>query len=285
MSGEDTGSKSPHLDDSEQEQAAHHASPRALVIHEVVREEGEEAMNRTIGALLMSGLSAGLSMGFSFLTQAEVDSALPDVPWRILVSSFGYTVGFVIVILGRQQLFTESTLTAVLPVLTRRDRETIIKTIRLWGIVLSANVVGTVLFAAMLRIPHVFSADVVTALDKLAKQPYSGNFGVTVVRAMFAGWLIALMVWLLPSARSARLMTILLITYVVGASRLAHVIAGSVEASYGVMTGAEGVTDYLLVFFVPTLLGNMIGGISLVAFINHGSISAEIVNPRRSKPL
>jgi formate-nitrite transporter family protein len=259
MPGPNAGSSSPHLDDGEQKQAAQHASPRALVIHEVVREEGEAAMERTAGALIMSALAAGLSMGFSFLTQAVIESSLPDAPWRSLVASFGYTVGFVIVILGRQQLFTESTLSAVLPVLTRRDVTTIAKTGRLWVLVLFANIAGTVIFAAMLQIPGVFSDDVVKALGDLAKQPYSGSFMVTIVRGVFAGWLIALMVWLLPSARSARLVTILLITYVVGMSKLSHVIAGSVEASYGVMVGAASVQDYVRGFFAPTLLGNMIG--------------------------
>jgi formate/nitrite transporter FocA (FNT family) len=278
MPGPDAGSNSPHLDDGEQKQAAQHASPRALVIHEVVREEGEAAMERTAGSLLMSALAAGLSMGFSFLAQAVIESSLPDTPWRPLVVSSGYTVGFVIVILGQQQLFTESTLSAVLPVLTRRDMTTVAKTGRLWGLVLFANIAGTVIFAAVLQIPGVFSDEVVKALGVLAKQPYSGTFLVTVVRAMFAGWLIALMVWLLPSARSARLVIILLITYVVGISKLSHVIAGSVEASYGVMVGAASVQDYLYGFCAPTLLGNMIGGISLVAIINHGSIVAEMTD-------
>jgi len=279
MPGPDAGANSPHLDDGEQKQAAQHASPRALVIHEVVREEGEAAMERTAGALIMSALAAGLSMGFSFLAQAVIESALPDTPWRPLVAAFGYTVGFVIVILGQQQLFTESTLSAVLPVLTRRDVTTVAKTGRLWGLVLLGNIAGTVIFAAMLQIPGVFTDEVVKALEVLAKQPFSGTFMVIVVRAVFAGWLIALMVWLLPSARSARLVTILLITYVVGMSKLSHVIAGSVEASYGVMVGAASMRDYLCGFFAPTLLGNMIGGISLVAIINHGSIVAEMKNP------
>jgi len=279
MPGPDAGANSPHLDDGEQKQAAQHASPRALVIHEVVREEGEAAMERTAGALIMSALAAGLSMGFSFLAQAVIESALPDTPWRPLVAAFVYTVGFVIVILGQQQLFTESTLSAVLPVLTRRDVTTVAKTGRLWGFVLLGNIAGTVIFAAMLQIPGVFTDEVVKALEVLAKQPFSGTFMVIVVRAVFAGWLIALMVWLLPSARSARLVTILLITYVVGMSKLSHVIAGSVEASYGVMVGAASMRDYLCGFFAPTLLGNMIGGISLVAIINHGSIVAEMKNP------
>jgi formate/nitrite transporter FocA (FNT family) len=278
MPGPDVGSNSPHLDEGEQEQAAQHASPRALVIHEVVREEGETAMERTAGALIMSALAAGLSMGFSFLVQAVIESSLPDTPWRPLVTAFGYTVGFVIVILGKQQLFTESTLSAVLPVLTRRDFVTVWKTARLWGLVLFANIAGTLIFAFMLQIPGVFSADVVKALGVLARQPFSGSFAVTAVRAVYAGWLIALMVWLLPSARSARLVTILLITYVIAISKLSHIIAGSVEAAYGVMVGAASMQDYLFGFFVPTLLGNMIGGVSLVAIINHGSIAAEITD-------
>lgn len=233
-------------------------------------------MERTTAALAMSALAAGLSMGFSFLTQAVIESSLPDTPWRHLIASFGYTVGFVIVILGQQQLFTESTLSAVLPVLTRRDFGTVLKTARLWAIVLTANIVGTFIFAAMLLIPGIFEKSVVEALAHVAAQPFAGTFVVTVVRAVFAGWLIALMVWLLPSARSARLVTILLITYVVAISKLSHIIAGSVEASYGVMYGAATMRDYFGSFFGPTLLGNMIGGISLVAIINHGSIAAEI---------
>jgi formate/nitrite transporter FocA (FNT family) len=99
---------------------------------------------------------------------------------------------------------------------------------------------------------------------------------VTVVRAVLAGWLIALMVWLLPSARSARLLTVLLITYVVAACNLSHVIAGSVEGLYAVFSGAVGLGDYFFVFLIPTLIGNVIGGISLVALINHAAIAPEI---------
>jgi len=276
MSETEAGSNSPHLNKGEQEQAADHSTLAALVIHEIVREEGEAAMERTVSALTWSALAAGLSMGFSFLMQAVLESGLPDSQWRALVSSFGYTIGFVIVILGRQQLFTESTLSVVLPVLTRRDLKTAMKALRLWGIVLTSNLIGTACFAAMLQLPGVFSADVRESLDRIAEAPFSGAFGVTVVRAVLAGWLIALMVWLLPSARSARLLTVLLITYVVAACKLSHVIAGSVEGLYGVFRGAAGMSDYFLVFLIPTLIGNVIGGMSLVALINHAAIAPEI---------
>ncbi|QSN62936.1 formate/nitrite transporter family protein [Caballeronia sp. M1242] len=270
------GAESPNLDDAQREQAAEHSTPHALVIHEIVREEGEAAMERTFAALMWSGLAAGLSMGFSFLVQSILESAVPESQWSHLVTSLGYTIGFVFVILGRQQLFTESTLTAVLPVLTRRDMKTVAKTLRLWIIVLVFNLIGTTIFASLLQLPGVFSPDVIEALGKVAKAPYAGSFGVTVARALFAGWLIALMVWLLPSARSARLLTILLVTYTVAVAKLSHVIAGSVEAAYGVMSGAASLSDYFLVFLLPTLIGNILGGVSLVAIVNHAAIAPEI---------
>ena len=278
LKGTSAGADSPHLDRAEQEQAAEHSAPHPLVIHEIVREEGEVAMERTFFALMWSALAAGLSMGFSFLVQSILESALPKASWSGLVSSLGYTIGFVFVILGRQQLFTESTLTAVLPVLTRRDITTLFKALRLWAIVLFFNLVGTTIFAAILQIRGVFSPEVTEALAKVAMTPLSADFGVTVVRGVFSGWLIALMVWLLPSARSARLLTILLVTYTVAVSKLTHVIAGSVEAAYAVMTGAAGIPDYFFVFLVPTFIGNVIGGVSLVAIVNHAAIAPEIAS-------
>jgi formate/nitrite transporter FocA (FNT family) len=277
MNEPQAGADSPHLDSAEQEQAAEHSAPHPLVIHEIVREEGEVAMERTFAALMWSALAAGLSMGFSFLVQSILESALPETGWSGLVSSFGYTIGFVFVILGRQQLFTESTLTAVLPVLTRRDLVTLFKALRLWAIVLFFNLVGTTIFAAILQIRGVFSPEVSEALAKVAMTPLSAEFGVTVVRGVFSGWLIALMVWLLPSARSERLLTVLLVTYTVAVSKLTHVIAGSVEAAYAVMIGAASVPDYFLVFLVPTFIGNVIGGVSLVAIVHHAAIAPEIM--------
>ena len=165
-------------------------------------------------------------MGFSFLALALIQSALPDMPWRRLVDSFGYSVGFVIVVLGRQELFTESTLTAVLPLLVRRDRTTLLALLRCWALVLSANIVGTFNFAGLLSIPGLFSKEQSRALSEIAIETVSGPFWPTLVKAFFAGWLIALMAWLLPSAKSARLFVILLLTYVVAIGRFSHIIAG-----------------------------------------------------------
>ena len=270
------GSSSPHLDEEERDQAASHAAPRAMVIHEVVRAEGEEELGRRTGALAWSGLAAGLSMGFSFLSLAMIRGSLPDAPWRPLLDSFGYSVGFVIVILGRQQLFTESTLTAVLPLLLRRDRQTLLALLRLWAIVLAANLAGTFIFAALISRQDLFPAPVRAALMEIGGAAVDAPFGGTVVKAVFSGWLIALMVWLLPSARSARLLVIVLLTYIVALGRFPHTVAGSVEAAFTVFNGHASVGDYLVGFLIPTLLGNTLGGVTLVALLNHAPLAPDM---------
>jgi formate/nitrite transporter FocA (FNT family) len=267
---------SPHLEAHQQQQAAAAAPLQGLVIHEVIRAEGEHELSRGIPEMAWSGLAAGLSMGFSYLTQALLRSGLPDQPWRHLVASLGYIVGFAIVVLGRQQLFTESTLSAVLPVLTNKNRPTLVSMLRLWAVVLAANLVGTWLFAAALAAWDVFRPEVVQSLGEIAGEAVQGPFWPTLLKAVFAGWLIALMVWLLPSARTARLLVIALITYVVALARLSHIIAGSSEAAYAVLTARAGFTAYVMDFLLPTLIGNTIGGVALVAMLNHAPIAPKL---------
>ncbi|ACC73879.1 formate/nitrite transporter family protein [Paraburkholderia phymatum] len=271
------GHASPHLDEKERDQASAHSSPQALVIHEIIREEGETALQRKPLALLWSALAAGLSMGFSFLTQAVLKSkASVGAEGASLIAPAGYCVGFVIVVLGRQQLFTESTLTVVLPVLTRKDIRTTAAALRLWVIVLTANLAGTWIFAAILASPSSFTHTLAPALDELAQASLGSSLVSTALKAVLAGWLIALMVWLLPSARSAAVLIVAMLTYVVAVCELSHIIAGSVEAAYVVLRGNAAIQDYLLRFFVPTLLGNVIGGIALVGLLNHASIAPEM---------
>lgn len=271
-----TGSKSPHLEPFQEAQAASHAPLEAVVIHEIIRGEGESELARPVSALLWSGLAAGLSMGFSFAVQAILQSELEGALAKHALAAFGYTVGFVIVVLGRQQLFTESTLSAVLPPLTRRDRDSVMATLRLWGWVLLANLVGTWLFAAMLAFANPFGAAVEPSLAKLAAESIAEPFGPTFVKAVVAGWLIALMTWLLPTGGSAKLLIIVLLTWVVALGRLSHIVAGSSEAAYGVLTRAATLADYGWRFVAPTLIGNTLGGVALVAMLNHAPVSHKV---------
>ena len=272
----DAGASSPHLDEGEQKLAAAHTAPQALVIHELVREEGEEGLKRPASALAWSGLAAGLSMGFSFLSLALIRSTLPDTLWRPLIDSLGYSVGFIIVILGRQQLFTETTVTAVLPLLVRRNRQTLQAVLRFWGVVLLANLTGALAFALLISPRGLFPDPVYQALIDTGREAVSDTFLPTMIRSIFAGWLIALMVWILPSARSARLIVILLLTYIVALGRFSHTVAGAIDAAFLVFSGNGTVAQFLDNFLVPTLIGNTIGGVALVAVLNHAPLSAKL---------
>ncbi len=250
-------------------------APRVLVIHEVIREQGEEELQRPAKALAWSGLAAGLSMGFSLVTMALLRSHLPDEPWRPLVVSFGYCIGFLIVILGRQQLFTENSITPIIPLLAHRDRETLMKVLRLWGIVLASNMAGAFIFAWIIGNTGVFPSEVKRALADIGRNAFDLDFFTTVLKGIFAGWVIALMVWMLPAVHDAKVWVIVIMTYLVALGNFSHVVVGSIEVFYLVTTGVINLGQYFGSFFLPTVIGNIVGGASLVAFLNSNQVIAD----------
>ncbi|HEX6819851.1 MAG TPA: formate/nitrite transporter family protein [Ktedonobacterales bacterium] len=263
----------PELSRTERRQVAERVPISAAVVHETVREEGERELTRPFSGLAFSGLAAGLSMGFSMLGEGLLLAHIPDVPWRPAIASLGYSLGFLIVILGRQQLFTENTLTAILPLLAHPDWKTFSRVARLWGIVLIANLLGAFIFATVVAHTPLFPTEVNAAFTKIGREGLRGDFGLVVLRGVFAGWLIALMVWLLPVAQNTRLHVIILLTYVVALGGFAHIIAGSVDTLYLVSEGAIGWGRALGGFIAPTLLGNILGGVALVAALNYGQVA------------
>lgn len=273
---EEAGQDSPHLDERQQQQAADRAAPGPLVIHEIVREEGLAEIKRGTAALIWSGLAAGLSIGFSAVTQAYLRAALPDTPWRNLIAGFGYCLGFLIVVLGRQQLFTETTLTALIPTLTQRTAKALRGTLRVYAVVLAANLTGTWAFAAIAAQPGVFTPGAHQALSDMAGSLLALPFWQSAVRALASGWLIGLMVWLLPASGSARPFIVVLLTYVVAMCEFPHVVAGSVEAAFAVCAGQASLGQYIGHFLVPVLIGNVIGGTALAAVSNHAPVAADL---------
>jgi formate/nitrite transporter FocA (FNT family) len=245
----------------------------AKVVYEAVRLEGEDELDRPAVALAWSGFAAGLSLGFSLFAQATLRAILPDSPWRPAVEAAGYCVGFLIVILGRQQLFTENTLTVILPLLVHKNVATLLKVLKLWSVVLAANVVGTFLFALTLARFHFLEEAMQRALLDISLAHIGPGFSQVLLRAVFAGWLIALMVWMLPDAATSRVMIIIIITYLIGAAGLSHIIAGSAGVFYLVVVGKISFGGYLTSFFFPTVLGNILGGVSLVAALAHGQVA------------
>jgi formate/nitrite transporter FocA (FNT family) len=250
--------------------------PNAALIHETIRSEGIGELERKVWALACSALAAGLSMGFSMVVQGELQAVLPPGPLRNIISPLGYTVGFLIVVLGRQQLFTENTLTPVLPLLHDRGAPTLIRLLRLWLVVLIFNLAGTCLFAWAATSGGIFEPNVVHAFQDLGRATIRATFITTFLRAVLAGWLIALMVWLLPAAESARPAIIIILAYVIALAGFPHIIAGSIDCFFLVLSGEASWADYFGRFFTPTLIGNMLGGVTLVAVLNYGQVAAEI---------
>ncbi|WP_348762617.1 formate/nitrite transporter family protein [uncultured Salinisphaera sp.] len=127
------------LNHHERRDARRREFPSAAVVYEAIRAEAESELSRPLPGLAWSALAAGLSMGFSFIAQALLRHYSPEMAWQTIISSLGYSMGFLFVILGRQQLFTENTLTPVLEVLRVKRMETVIRTINLWLVVLATK--------------------------------------------------------------------------------------------------------------------------------------------------
>ena len=260
---------------TDQQEAEERMSPSAKIIHASIYKEAISELSRSSSALFWSGLAAGLSMGFSMISEGLLMANLPDFKWIGLITNFGYSIGFLIVILGKQQLFTENTLTPVLPLLERKDLKTLWQVLRLWGVVLIANLIGAVIIAFVASQTKVFDPHVQKAFEEIGKMAMEPSFDVTLLRGIFAGWLIALIVWLLPYAETARIWIIIIITYFIGVGHLSHSIAGSVEVFTLAFMEQTTWWNAIIGFTVPALIGNIIGGVTIVAVLNHAQVNAE----------
>ena len=259
---------------AEEQEARHRSSPSGKIVYKAVLREADEELGRPSSALFWSGLAAGLSMGLSLAAEGILRHYLPDAAWEPLVSKLGYAVGFLVVILGRQQLFTENTLTPMLPLLQRKDVGTLLNVLRLWGIVLAANLIGALAFAWVAARTEAFDPGVRHEFMSIGHEAVRHGFGTVLLRAVLAGWLIALLVWMLPYAGSAHVFVILVITWLIGVGHLSHIIAGAVNVFALGWAGQKAWGPILGSYIVPTLLGNVLGGVTLVAALNHAQVTA-----------
>lgn len=262
------------LSDREVEEASDRSSTTAKVVHEAIRLEGTEELERPSRSIWWSGIAAGLTMGCSMVAEGLLRTHLPEASWSELVTPFGYCLGFLFVTMGRQQLFTETTLTVMLPFLHGTHRMGEVG--RYWAVVFTANILATILFAAAASIPHLFTADAVHAFNELGVKAAEPGFGPVLVKAIFAGWLIALMVWLMPAAATAKFVVIVAVTWLIGVAKFSHVIAGSIETAFAAMHGRIDWGEYFVGFLLPAFIGNSIGGIIFVALLNHAQVKEEI---------
>jgi formate/nitrite transporter FocA (FNT family) len=248
----------------------------AAQIHENVLRPAEHEIRRTAAALLWSSLAAGLVIGFSALGAAFAAHVAPE-PYEHAAASAAYPLGFIFVIMARSELFTENTLVPVVPLLERRDLETLGLVGRIWGLLLAGNLVGTVVFALALARTDLLRPEFAAELLELSRGATAGSFVDIAYAAVFAGWLMALLAWLLASTTEtmAQIVFIWLCTAPISALRLPHSIVGATEAFYRSALGDSSWGAMLGGFVLPAVLGNAVGGVLLVALLNYGQVLAD----------
>jgi formate/nitrite transporter FocA (FNT family) len=231
---------------------------------------------RSNSGLFLSGLSAGLDIGFGPLLMAVVLTLLgtesPEA-FREFALANSYAVGFVFVIIGRSELFTEHTTLAVLPVLD--DRASLADLGRLWGVVYAGNIVGGTAFAflAVTFAPEYGIAETV-AFAEIAGGLVDHSAVSLLTGGILAGWLMGLLAWLVIGAREtvSRLLLVWLVTLTIGLMHLPHSIAGNVEVLAGLFASdAVGYVDYGR-FIVTATVGNAVGGAVFVALLKYGHV-------------
>ena len=261
---------------AEEKSVSEAAALSPKLIYEVIRRDGEEELARTKRSLLWSGIAAGMMISLSVLGEAIFRTYLPDTPHRFLIENLGYSLGFIAVIMGRMQLFTENTITTVLPVMQARTWDALGCMLRLWALVLSANVVGAFAAAALFVFTSAIPADILPAIVALSEHATGMGAAEGFWRAIPAGVIVALIVWMLPQASEAAFFLILTFTWLIAAGDFTHIVAGSVEMAVLVLLGELGFNQAAFGFFVPVLTGNIIGGTLIFTLVAWGQVRDEV---------
>lgn len=267
--------QTPELRKDEEKEAEHRTQVRATVIHEAIRRDGEEVLKRSTAALLWSALASGLSMSMTIVAEASIRAHLPDAEWRPLIAKLGYPIGYLVVIIGKQQLFTENTLTPILPLMTKRDWRTLIGVLRLWAVVLFGNLIGMHVASWAIATTPILSPEAQRACAEIARAAIAIDAGTVLLRGIPAGMLLALVVWLRAAVDFGEVELIYVLMYVLGIANFTHVIVGSGDVLFGMWIGETRWWTYLTTFMAPALIGNTLGGISLVAALNHAQVVTE----------
>lgn len=257
-----------------------HTTPSLKSYRTILEQEihfAEEELRRPTVGLLASGLIAGIGVGTSVLLMAIVltlaggDLAGPGM--AVLMAS-AYAVGFIIVILGRTDLFTEYTTIAALPSLTGRSG--IRPVARVWGLVYVSNIVGAVAFAALLAAlgPRLGIVDG-RALDAIARRLVRHDAAIMLASATLAGWLMGLLSWLVTASRDTigQIIFVWLIAATIGIGHLHHCVVGTVEVLAGAF--ADRTVDAAVAgeFLLWTTLGNAVGGVLFAVLIRFSAIT------------
>ena len=250
------------------------AESRRLTAHQIfdaAQDNAREEIKRSSRTLAFSGVAGGLTMGLTGLGVASVRAVLGDGQWQQFASFLIYPLGFIAVIIGRAQLFTENTLYPVILVLD--ERRYFVETIRLWGVVFASNVLGAFLFAVLAVKSPALNKEIAAQMVKLGTIAVSGSGAHFFWSGIIGGWLIALVAWVVTASHwtIGQLVMVWLLTFVVGIGKFSHCIASSGEILSAVVAGSLPLNSYLYWLLLATL-GNIVGGVMIVSLLNYGQV-------------
>jgi formate/nitrite transporter FocA (FNT family) len=245
--------------------------PTADEIYEQVSRNARHELDRPGIALAISGLAGGITMGLTALSVSIISATLPPSAVSSFIAMLAYPIGFIAVIVGRAQLFTENTLYPV--ALMFAERRHFGTTLRLWSIVLPTNLAGAFLFAVLAVRTGALRPEYAAAMGRLGQQAASPS-GVHVFwSAVIGGWIIALVAWLVSGSHSitGSVMLIWLLAFLVGVGHFAHCIASSGEILAAVLEHQVSVAQYFR-WLLPAVLGNIVGGVVIVTMLEYGQV-------------
>ena len=261
----------------EREVVADNGKLSALTVYSIILREGEEELRRPKTSLWWSGVAAGIGISTSVLAEGIIRTAVAaDAPYLSVIESLGYTLGFVLVIMCRLQLFTENTITVVLPILASPNRNRFYSTARLWAIVFAANLFGTFFTAALAVHGGILPDEILSSILEISRHVAELSPATALSRGIPAGFFIAALVWMLPSAKGSEVVVIMLFTWLIAAGGFTHVVAGSNEIFNLVLIGEMNILTAFASHIFPILIGNILGGTGLFAMLAYGQIHKEI---------
>ncbi|MEA3053104.1 MAG: formate-nitrite transporter family protein [Sphingomonadales bacterium] len=266
----------PPLTEAQEREVEERSPPEAKVVHAAVSKQGEDELGRPLGSLFWSGLAAGIAIMASVAMQGALRHRLPDAPWRELVAGFGYCLGFLIVILGRMQLFTEHTMVAVLPLMRERTARNFGRVARLWAVVFAGNLIGAAVIAAAAIYLRLQPDELTGAMIEVSAKLLEKTPSQMLLHGIPAGFLIASVAWIRSAADDSSFWIVLVLSYAIAVCGFTHVIAGAAEAFLLLWTGHASIGWLLGTFLLPALAGNIIGGTGLFAMLAHAQVKAEI---------
>ena len=263
------------LTDEEEKDVRDHQSLSSLSLYAVIHREGLEELKRPNLSLWWSGVAAGIGISISVLAEGILHTVFAGSEHQFALENFGYTVGFVLVIMSRLQLFTENTLTVMLPLFNHRSLTMLGCTARLWGIVFAANMLGTLLAATLIYQLHAVPDEYIEGMNAISRHYVELELSQAFSYGIISGFIIAAIVWMKPSVQDASFFVIVMFTYLIAMGNFTHVIAGSTEIFLLAMQGEVGMGK-VFSLIGATLLGNIAGGTGLFALLAHGQVAHEI---------